>query len=268
MTDFPPDLPPGWYNPAHRVPRRDQIVRILMRSGVDHRAQFVVAHTDAWPSGASWLVLGGQTSLPFADVVSWSPDPNTPPPKPKPRAPKASEHALNGVRPAILTEVLIEVERTGTLLRLLPPDQLDWSPHPDIPSLRTLSWRLVRLVARIGWILDLGRVDVQFEPATLGDDDLQSPEGILEAYVANEEAVRQAVESLTAASMRAPWQLEREGHTVAHLPRGDALRTFGLTPLVYHRGELGLLLTALGVGTPHSSPLWPFAAPSPESAGN
>ncbi len=257
---YPPsELPPGWYNPADRVPRRDQMVRVLTRHGVDHRAQFLVTHTDSWPSGAAWLVSNGREALTFAEVVSWSPDPNTPPPK---RSPQGKAEPP-GQRPAILNEVLIEVERTGTLLRLLPSGQLDWSPHPDIPTLRLLSYRLVRIVARIGWILDLDRVEVLFEPDL---PELQSPEEVIATYAANESDVQKYAVSLTAQDLRAPWLLERNGASLAHLPRGDALRTFGLTPLVYHRGELALLLTALGIRVPRPYPLWPIGDTSAETS--
>ncbi len=229
-------------------------MRVLTRHGVDHRAQFVVAHTDAWPSGASWMASHGRAPLPFAEVVSWSPDPDTP--LPAPSAPhKPSEPTAPAPRPAILSEVLIEVERTGAVLRLLPPDQLDWSPHPDIPSLRVLSGRLVRLVARIGWILELESVELLFEPDL---PHLQTPDEIVETYTANEETVHETVAGLTGDDLRAPWLLERNGEPVARLTRGDALRSFGLTPLVYHRGELALLLTAIGIGVPHPYPLWAF----------
>ena len=45
-------VPPGWHDTAAAVPRRDQAVRILTPYGVDHEAQFVVAFTRDWPSGA------------------------------------------------------------------------------------------------------------------------------------------------------------------------------------------------------------------------
>ena len=77
--------------------------------------------------------------------------------------------------------------------------------------------------------------------------------------------------SMTADGLRAPWRLQRDGMLSAQLPRGDALRTFGLTPLVYHRGELSLLLTMLGVDVPHPYPLWTIKEaplPAPRRPGS
>jgi len=114
-------------------------------------------------------------------------------------------------------------------------------------------------VERIGWILELDKLALDLEPA------LDTPAEISEAYAANEESVRRALIGLGPDDMRAPWLLVREGDPVARLPRGDALRTFGLTPLVYYRGQLAELLLALGVGVPDPSPLWPFpGVPVPE----
>ena len=251
------DLPAGWYQLADRVPRRDQVVRVLTHRGTDHRAQFAVAHTEDWPSGASWVVAGATTSLAFAEVTSWSPDPDAVLPRLPPKADRVDRESG---RPAILNEVLIEVERTGTLLRLLPDGQLDWSPHPDISSPRQLAQKIVRLVDRIGWILDLDRLDVEFEPDL---PSLGGSEEAVQGFGENETAVQRLVVGLDAAALRAPWILERGGRAIARLPRGDALRTFGLTPLVYTRGELALLLTALGVEIPSPTPLWPLSGFSP-----
>lgn len=250
-----PPIPPGWLDPRTQIPRRDQIVRVLTAHGTDHAAQFVVVHTNDWPSGASWLLRSHGDSIPFTEVVAWSPDPEAHPPReegPEPEIPAATPAA----RPAIIEEVLTEVERTGAVLRLLPVEPIDWSPHPDIPNLRVLAQRLVRIVARIGWIMDLDGVELSFEPDL---PDLQSPEELVETFEANADTVREWAEKLDGAALRAPWLLERNGVQVTRLPRGNALRVFGLTPLVYHRAEVALLLTAMGIRVPHPYPLWAFA---------
>lgn len=253
MPAFVPGVPLGWHDPAAVIPRKDQVVRILTARGVDHTAQFVVVHTSAWPSGAWWAVQNGQVTLPFAEVVAWSPDVEA--------RDGLADRADGGVgrvlapRPALIGEVLAEVGRTGNIIRLVPPDFADWTPHADVPPLRVLSWRLVRIVARIGWILELDTVELLFEPDV---PETRSPEEVIATYAANERSVAEVAEGLDADALRAPWRLERNGELLVEMPRGDALRSFGLTPLVYHRGEAGLLLTALGVRVPHTYPLWAF----------
>ena len=248
----------AWFSPSSRVPRQDQVVRVLTVRGVDHEAQFAVAHTDDWPSGAAWALTNGRASLPFSDVALWSPDPTATPPRATDDDDAGAEAAPEGP-PAILAEVVAEVERTGTILRLLPGTHLEWSPHPDIPDLKTLSLRLVRIVARIAWILDLDEVELAFEPDL---PDFTSVNDIVETYAANEADVRRLAATTDAAALRAPWALERNAASLARLSRGAALRGFGLTPIVYHRAEIALMLTALGVRVPHPYPLWAFDDPA------
>ena len=263
-------LPANWYRPTDRVPRQGQDVRIWTRRGVDRVARFSVTHTDDWPSGASWIVGAGLDALPFEAVEGWSPDPETayptprspvPHPVPAEPAPEAPEPAGP---PAILREVVAEVGLTGDVLRRLPATSLDWSPHPSIPSLHVLALRLVRLVARIEWVMDLDSVELLFEPDL---PHLAEPDEILATFAANAKTVGALADRLTADDLRAPWALERDGQPVARLPRGDALRQFGLSPLVYHRGEAALLMTALGARVPPPCPLWTFSEPGADWSG-
>ena len=254
--------PPAWHDTAAAVPRKGQTVRILTRYGADHEAQFVVAFTSDWPSGAWWSIQNGRVALPFAEAVAWSPDPGARPP----RATSAPKAGAAGSPPALVGEVLTEVGRVGGLIRLIPSSSADWTPHPDVAPPRTIAWRLAQIVARLELIFSLDRVELGLEspPSDAGPLD-----AIELAYAASARAAAEAARSASAASLRAPWQLERDGEAVVMMPRGNAVRAFGMAPLVYHRGELGVLLTALGVAVPHPYPLWSFgesAAAAPARA--
>ncbi|MDT0632913.1 hypothetical protein [Rubrivirga litoralis] len=259
MTAAPPrpTVPPGWHDTAAAVPRRDQTVRVLTRYGADHQAQFVVAFTADWPQGVWWSIQNGRVTIPFADIVAWSPDPEARPPRPAP----ASEP--DGPRPALVGEVLAEVGKVGGLIRLIPEASADWTPHPGVASPRTLAWRLAQVVARLELVFALDAVELGLEPAAPEAGPLREADA---TYGANARAAAEAAARATAASLRAPWQLERGGVAVATMPRGNAVRAFGMAPLVYHRGELGVLLTALGVHVPHPYPLWSFGGPGGEAA--
>ena len=249
---------PDWYDPAHRVPRRDQVVRVHTRTGVDHVAQFVVNHTDDWPSGASWSLGNDHAWLPFADVERWSPDPQARPPgrPPAPDPATSLAHSLTPAgAPAIVAEIQTEIRRSSALLRLIPPDHIDWSPSPSLPTLRVLAQRLVRIAARISWILEFDEVELAFEPTS---SDLAAVTDLVASYDANVDAILALMETTDGASLRAPWELLEHGEPVARMPRGTALRELGITPTVYHRGEAAMLLASLGVTPPHPYPVWAF----------
>ncbi|MEM0961348.1 MAG: hypothetical protein AAGK21_02250 [Bacteroidota bacterium] len=234
---------------------------VLLPTGVAQEAIFEVVHTENWPSGASWEFTNGHASLPFTDVRAWSPDPTAQPPAHQAQtsrvAPSGGGTAqLGGApAPAIVKETIEQIDLTATVLRMMPSNQYDWSPHPEIATLRTLSRRLVRIVARIGWILDLEAVELSFEPDLPDFDDADTA---IMTYSANADMVRDLLPNITAETLRRPWRLERNGVVIETMPCGGALRRFGITPIVYHRGEAAVLLTALGQRAPHPYPLWAF----------
>ncbi|WP_420457358.1 hypothetical protein [Rubrivirga sp.] len=268
-----PASAPTWYDATARVPRRGQVVRVLTATGVDHVAQFLVHHTEAWPSGAAWSLGQSRAWLPFADVVAWSPDPEARPQQDRRhqdrRRASATAMAVTAAavaaagpdadeppqRPAVLDELRTEIRRTRAVLTLIPAECMDWTPYPSLPSLRVLALRLVRIVARVGWILEFDEVELSFEPTA---DDLAAVTDLVAAYHANEREVEALMDGVGAGALRAPWCLQENGEPVARMTRGDALRQLGLTPIVYHRGETALLLTALGLHPPHPYPVWAF----------
>ncbi|PAP76977.1 DinB family protein [Rubrivirga marina] len=266
-------MEPAWYDATARVPRQGQLVRIVTQGGVDHAAFFEVTHTDDWPAGVAWVLENGRSSLPFDQVVLWSPDPSAvapnrsePPPDETPpdEAPSGPEFASEPERPAILTEALFEIEQTETVLKSLPPDQYDWTPHPDIATLRTLSRRLVRIVARMSWVLELDALEVMFEPDL---PQFKTPAELIETYRSNADTVRSLIPTTTPDDLQGTWRLERDGVEIARMSRGSALRRFGIAPMVFHRGEASVMLTALGLVPPHPYPEWAFReTPTPTSA--
>ena len=270
MNGTRPLLSEGWFSPSERVPRKDQPVRIANAAGATFEATFRVEHTRDWPSGAAWEHANGHSLLRFADVAAWSPEPYTTVPAfvPVLAAPPDPEEAeeptipLGAVVPALVRETTLEIERTGALLRLMPPDQLDWSPHPDLPTLRTLARRLIRTVARIRWILEIDTIETSFEPDL---PPLESLEDLVETYQASAATAAEMTPRLSGSALREAWTLERNGEPLQRLERGEALREYGLRPLVYHQAEIALLLVSMGLPVPHPYPLWTFTeAPKPE----
>ena len=231
-----------WYRPAQRVPARNQVVRIRTRSGQIWSAAFQVAYTEDWPAGVSWNIGGGRAPLRFSDVSAWTDVPE-----------KKAGPAEVDPTPAIVREAVDEIEHTRDVLALLPPDRLRWAPHPDIPSLQVIAWRLVRTVQRISWIASRDEVDRSVLPRI---QPMRTPELIADTFSEVTAQAEEALSSLTADDLRQAWTLLDEGIQVVDMPRGDVLRSFGIRPLVYHRAEMCLLLTALDLTPPHPYPEW------------
>jgi uncharacterized damage-inducible protein DinB len=48
----------------------------------------------------------------------------------------------------------------------------------------------------------------------------------------------------------APWALKREGHTIFSMPRASVWRSFVLSHVVHHRGQLSVYLRLLDIPVP------------------
>ncbi len=240
-------------------------MRILTTRGVLHEAEFAVAYTDSWPDGVSWRLGRDGRSLPLHDAERWTPNLKAELPALKPAldAPAGASPPAPVGPPAIALELQDEVAETGQVLARVPSQYLDWSPHPNVPTLRTLGCRVVRVVARIGWILDLNEIELAFEPDL---PVLSTLDEIVATYRANEAVARGLAATIDGEALRAPWRLERNGAPVAETTRGEALRRFGLRPVVHHRAEITLMLAAVGVETPDPSRPWPFQDVAPPPA--
>lgn len=247
------DLPDGWYRLEERIPRRNERVRIVKANGLDMEARFEVAYTSNWPSGASWRVASQEAALPFSDVIAWSLNATT----------SLADAVVTEASPApesdtdawLLQALRHDIEQTQQLLRRIPPSHIDWSPRSGVPSMRALSLRLISIVARTEWILDLDVVEAYLEPEV---PDLPGLSEIVYTFDANAASVVELLGSGTGVDLSAPWRLERNGHLLVELSRANALQEFSLSSLAYHRGALSLLLSALGVPVPPSDPIWGF----------
>lgn len=244
-----PTLSPGWTTPEQRVPRRDAHVLIQTARGLIHLAQFRVAHTEEWPSGASWAIESLEADLPFGAVCAWAPE-GTPLPAPlEPAAPAdapadAPVPAPGRRPPAIAVEVQAEIVATRPLLDAVPDYALDWRPHPDLPTLAGAGRRVVALVGRIGTILDGTEYDVSWPEAA---SDARDRVTLLREFDAAAAIVAPLTETLQVSGIVEAWTLRQNGRALLTLPRGDVLRRLGLSPLVHHRGQLALYLRTLGV---------------------
>ncbi len=262
-------LPPGWFDPQQRVPRRNERVRIRRASGVEHLATFTVQHTEDWPAGASWALDLSDAALPFYEVVAWraydpARDAAVPPPP------------VSAVRPlpvpALGVELVQEVALTRLALDALPDGDgaLDWRPSETMPSLGALAADVAALVGRMVTILERDYFDAATEVAEPAPP---SKEAVLTTFAWHAQRVLDLVPTTTADRLRAPWTLYRNDQATFTRPRGDVLRRLAVSPLVHTRGQLVLLLHRYGVAvTPFYAP-WalpvviPPLPPGEEGAG-
>ena len=138
-----------------------------------------------------------------------------------------------------------ELAATRRVLERLPADRWDWRPHPHSWTLGELATHIARVPLWITTIADGDGLDLATLPPS--GDAAASPEAVLDAFDAASATARAACERL---DLDAPWTLRRGEHVIATMPRGESLRTNGLSHLVHHRAQLTVYLRLLGVSVP------------------
>lgn len=150
------------------------------------------------------------------------------------------------IKDGLLTEFDHEIGTTRKLLERLPDEKLAWKPHAKSMSLGGLGTHVANLPLWAGTILN----DASFDLA----NDTRAPEqtsraGILSAFDANAKRARGWMDK-TDAEYMGRWSLLRGGQEVFSLPRIAALRSFVLSHIIHHRGQLSVYLRLNDIPVP------------------
>jgi uncharacterized damage-inducible protein DinB len=158
-------------------------------------------------------------------------------------------------RDALLAEFDHEIATTKKLLERLPGDSVDsveagglaWRPHPKSMTLGGLATHIANISTWSGAILNEGFFDLSAAPPPL--EALASRSEILKLFFESSAAARKAMDK-SDAEYAAMWTLKRGGQEVFSMPRVAVFRSFVLSHLIHHRGQLSVYLRLNGIAVP------------------
>lgn len=150
-----------------------------------------------------------------------------------------------------LPEFELEMANTRRLLEVVPAERGAWKPHPKSSSLGELSMHLANLAA---WVpLTLERTELDVAPPggpAFAQRSYTTPAATLKEFDENVARARAAIAAAPDESLRVPWTLKRAGAKVLTLPRAACLRSFVLSHMIHHRGQLTVYLRLCDVPLP------------------
>jgi uncharacterized damage-inducible protein DinB len=158
-------------------------------------------------------------------------------------------NTLRGMRlkDLLLVEYDHEVGTTKRLIERAPEDQLAWKPHDRSMSLGGLATHLGQIVAWSGPLLNDTSFDLaQARPPVEAHT---SRAAIVDAFDRTTAEARRSMDK-TDAEYESVWTLKRDGHVLFTLPRIVAFRSFVLSHMIHHRGQLSVYLRLLNVPVP------------------
>jgi uncharacterized damage-inducible protein DinB len=153
------------------------------------------------------------------------------------------------LKESLLAEFDHEMATTRRLLERLPDDRdrLAWKPHPRSSSLGGLATHISNLPVWAGTILNEPGFDLAAMPPNLAEK--TSRADILSAFDLNAGQARRWMDR-TDAEYMGRWTLRRGAQEMFSLPRAAALRSFVLSHMVHHRGQLSVYLRMNDIAVP------------------
>ena len=151
------------------------------------------------------------------------------------------------IKDSLLAEYDHEVATTRKLIERVPVDKLAWKPHEKSMSLGGLALHVANLPTWTATIFDQQSFDLAAAPPKLGEP--SSTTEILRHFDQSAAAARAALDKPDA-DFDALWTLKRGGFEMFTLPRISAFRSFVLSHLIHHRGQLSVYLRLNEVAIP------------------
>jgi uncharacterized damage-inducible protein DinB len=150
----------------------------------------------------------------------------------------------------VLPEFDREMATTRTMLERVPEDRAQWTPHAK-------SWTMGELAAHIGNLPRLGLItmeadelDVNPPSGSRNNPSFDTTANLVRSFDDSVKRARAAIESASDSDMMEPWTLRRAGKTIWTLPRAAVLRSFILSHMIHHRGQLSVYLRLNDVPLP------------------
>ena len=148
---------------------------------------------------------------------------------------------------ALLPEFDHEMTTTRRVLERVPEDKFEWKPHAKSFSLGALAAHVAALPTWGAETLARSEIDIAgAQPPTAP----WSQSELMAAFDRNVAAARSALAGKTDAELLGTWTLKRGGKPIFSMPKTAVLRSFMLSHLIHHRGQLSVYLRLLDVPVP------------------
>jgi uncharacterized damage-inducible protein DinB len=151
-----------------------------------------------------------------------------------------------------------EMETARKLLERLPDEHLGWKPHEKSMTLGRLATHIAELPGWASSIIESNEFNV--DPGGRAPQALESRATVLDLFDRNCAAARTKIAVKSDAELMSPWSFKSNGQLLFTVPKVFVLRTWLLSHVIHHRGQLSVYLRLQDV------PLPSIYGPSADSA--
>ena len=152
------------------------------------------------------------------------------------------------MRDGLLPEFDHEMKVTRTVLERVAEDRFGFQPHEK-------SMTLGRLASHVADVPSWGNTilkDVEFDmiPGSYVPRTMATRAGVLELFDDNLKQIRGLLAGMSDADLMSPWTFKQDGKELFTMPRAAAWRSFVMSHLIHHRGQLSVYLRQTGSKVP------------------
>jgi uncharacterized damage-inducible protein DinB len=151
----------------------------------------------------------------------------------------------------LLPEFDHEMRTTRAVLARVPEADADWRPHPKSMTMGELASHVANIVRWGAATFELGELDLGApEAARFAPPKFDATQKLIERFDADVADARRALAAARDEDMRAVWTLRSGARTILALPRAASYRSFVMSHLIHHRGQLSVYLRLRDVPLP------------------
>jgi uncharacterized damage-inducible protein DinB len=149
---------------------------------------------------------------------------------------------------ALLPEFDHEMATTRKMLERFPEEKVDWKPHDTCMTLGRLAGHVAEIPA---WTIPtIAQDKLELDPSTFTPSVLNSRTETLKKFDETVKAARATIAGASDEALMKPWSLVVSGKTVMTLPKAAVLRSFVMSHMIHHRGQLAAFYRIAGVPVP------------------
>jgi uncharacterized damage-inducible protein DinB len=152
------------------------------------------------------------------------------------------------LKETVFADVDHELATTRRVLERVPDEQLGWKPHEKSMALGELATHIANLVRWQVATLREDGYDFATSPAPMRA--VESREALLAMFDRNVAELHSALADVDDAALSRDWTLRHGEHVIFTRPKSLVFRSFGLSHMAHHRGQLTVYLRLLDVPLP------------------
>ncbi len=149
---------------------------------------------------------------------------------------------------AFIAEFHHEAQGTRRILERLPEDKLSFKPHPKSMSLGGLATHVAHIPDWIRTVVNDSIFDMGIVEGRTAER--KSRREILDYFEKNAKEFGEVLAGKSDEHLRETWTLKNKGAHVLTLPRAACIRSFIMSHVIHHRGQLTVYLRMNDVPLP------------------